>query len=105
MLRYQRPNASGASRHPTEKPVALLRELIECSSLPGDEVLDPFVGCGSTLVAALLEGRTAVGIDIEERWCEASALRVEALAKVLSDVDSAEPLARRPLSEVWRRAS
>lgn len=104
VLRYQRPNASGASRHPTEKPVALLRELIECSSLPGDEVLDPFMGSGSTLVAAALEGRTAVGVDVEEAWCEAAARRVEAVAKVLGELDKAEPLARKA-DEMWRRAS
>lgn len=105
VLRYQRPHASGARRHPTEKPVALLRELIECSSLPGDEVLDPFMGSGSTMIAALLEGRTAVGVELEEQWCESAAARIEALAKVLRDIDVAEPLARRAIDEVWRCAS
>jgi DNA modification methylase len=63
-------------RHPTEKPVALLRELIEMSSRIGETVLDPFAGVGSTLVAAQLEGRKAIGIEIEERYC---AIAVERL--------------------------
>jgi len=67
-----------ALRHPAEKPVGLLRELIESSSRMGETVLDYFSGIGSTLVAARLEGRRAIGIEIEERWCEAAAERLRA---------------------------
>lgn len=63
-------------RHPTEKPVGLLRQLIESSSLLGETILDPFAGSGSTLVAAQREGRKAIGIEVEERWCEAAAKRL-----------------------------
>jgi len=63
-------------RHPAEKPVGLLRELIESSSRMGETVLDYFSGIGSTLVAARLEGRRAIGIEIEERWCEMAAERL-----------------------------
>lgn len=73
VLRFQRP---AATRHPTEKPVPLLRELIESSSRFGETVLDPFMGSGSTLVAAQLEGRRAIGIEIEERYCEVAANRL-----------------------------
>ena len=66
-------------RHPTEKPVALLRELIESSSCIGETVFDPFCGVGSTLVAACLEGRKAIGIEIEERYCEIAQERLEAI--------------------------
>jgi DNA modification methylase len=76
VLRYQRPNGLGAQRHPTEKPIGLLRELIESSSKMGELVLDPFMGCGSTAVAAALEGRRCVGIEIEERYCEIAAKRL-----------------------------
>lgn len=100
VLSYPRPHASGAKRHPTEKPVALLRELIECSSVPGDVVLDPFAGSGSTLVAALLEGRGAVGIDLEEPWCEMAAKRVDAVADLLHGIDAIERLARLGLADV-----
>jgi len=62
--------------HPTEKPVDLLRQLIESSSLLGETILDPFAGSGSTLLAARIEGRQAIGIEIEERWCEATTKRL-----------------------------
>ena len=76
VLRFQRPNALGAQTHPTEKPIALLRELIESSSKIGEMVLDPCLGSGSTLAAAKLEGRRAIGIEIEERYCEIAAERL-----------------------------
>jgi site-specific DNA-methyltransferase (adenine-specific) len=65
----QRPNG-----HPAEKPVDLLGRLIRESGGTG-AVLDPFAGSGSTLVAARREGRRAIGIEIEERWCEIAANR------------------------------
>lgn len=55
-------------RHPTEKPVALLTELIESSSRAGDLILDPFAGIGSTGVAALLRGRRALLVESDVRW-------------------------------------
>jgi site-specific DNA-methyltransferase (adenine-specific) len=76
VLRYGTSNnGRGASMHPTRKPVQLLRELIEASSLFGEVVLDPFMGSGSTLEAARLECRRAVGIELEERYCEIAASR------------------------------
>ncbi len=50
--------------YPTQKPVALLERIIETSSNPGDLVLDPFCGCGTTIAAAQKLGRRWVGIDI-----------------------------------------
>lgn len=64
----------GARLHPTEKPVALLSYLI--GKFDDALVLDPFVGSGATLQAAQMVGRAAVGIEIEERYCEAAARRV-----------------------------
>lgn len=68
-----------ANHHPTEKPVELLRQLIESSSVMYESVLDPFCGSGSTLVAAQIESRYAVGIEYEERHCETAAKRLEQL--------------------------
>lgn len=74
-------------RHPTEKPVALMRLLIESSSLPGELVLDPFAGVGSTLVAAIVTGRRAIGIEIDKRYAEIAAERLrkaEAIAREIA---------------------
>lgn len=64
--------------HPTEKPVSLLRYLIGKSCPPGGLVADPFMGGGSTLVACAEMGVRGVGVEIEERYCEAAAKRVDA---------------------------
>jgi DNA modification methylase len=69
-------NGRGALLHPTEKPIPLLRDLIEASSLIGETVLDPFAGAGSTLLAARMEGRRAVGVEVEEKYCEVIATRL-----------------------------
>lgn len=79
VLHVQRPHSAQTLRHPTEKPVELLRILIESSSTFGETVLDPFAGSGSTLEAAILEGRRAIGIEIDERFCDAAARRLEAI--------------------------
>lgn len=63
-------------RHPTVKPVDLLQILVEWSSEPGETVLDPFMGSGTTLVAAKNLGRKSIGIEIEERYCEIAAERL-----------------------------
>jgi site-specific DNA-methyltransferase (adenine-specific) len=62
--------------HPTAKPEWLFKRLIVASSLPGDVVLDPFMGSGTTLRAAKDLGRHAVGIEISERYCETAVNRL-----------------------------
>ena len=59
-------SAAGAERlgYPTQKPVALLRRIIEASSNPNDVILDPFCGCGTTIAAAEIAERKWVGIDV-----------------------------------------
>jgi DNA modification methylase len=64
-------------RHlPFEKPVSLLIELIERHTRPGDLVLDPFVGSGSTLVAAKACGRRAIGVELDEDRCRIAVDRL-----------------------------
>lgn len=62
----QRIGNTAAERlgYPTQKPIALLNRILEASSDPGDVVLDPFCGCGTTLHAAESTGRTWIGIDV-----------------------------------------
>jgi site-specific DNA-methyltransferase (adenine-specific) len=66
-------------RHPNEKPVALVQRLVELCSDPGDTVLDPWAGSGTTLVAARALGRRAIGIEIDARYCEIAAERLRQL--------------------------
>jgi DNA modification methylase len=61
---------SGNRAHPTQKDVAILTPLIEAFSRPGDLVLDPFSGSGSTSVAAARAGRRYLGIELESQYCE-----------------------------------
>jgi site-specific DNA-methyltransferase (adenine-specific) len=61
------PSAKERTGYPTQKPLALLRRIIEASSMPGDIVLDPFCGCATTCVAAQQLGRRWIGIDIERQ--------------------------------------
>jgi len=62
--------------HPTQKPVQVLEVWIRYLSDPGDVVLDPMCGSGSTLVAARRTGRRFIGIEIYPRYCEIARRRV-----------------------------
>lgn len=62
--------------HPTPKPIPLMAELVSASTRSADLVLDPFAGSGSVLIAAKNLGRRAIGIEIEERYCELAAERL-----------------------------
>ena len=67
--------AANGRLHPHQKPVALLEELI-CKCAADATVVDPFMGVGSTLVAARRLGRPAVGVEINERYCAIAAERL-----------------------------
>ena len=62
--------------HPTMKPAALWRWVMELRWMPEGTILDPFMGSGTTLRAAKDLGRKAIGIEIEERYCEIAAKRL-----------------------------
>jgi site-specific DNA-methyltransferase (adenine-specific) len=59
---------SGNRLHPTQKPLCVLTPLIQCFSRSGDVVLDPFCGSGSTLLAAKLQGRRFIGIELDRHY-------------------------------------
>jgi DNA modification methylase len=64
------------SDHPTPKPVELSAHFIGLHSRPGDVVLDPFMGGGSTGVAAVDLGRGFVGVELDERWFDIARRRI-----------------------------
>lgn len=67
---------SGRPPHPHAKPLTLMRKLVEHYSEPRHLIVDPFMGIGTTLRAAKDCGRRAIGIEIEEHYCEVAALRL-----------------------------
>ncbi len=67
---------TGNERHPTEKPLVAMMLLVEAFSAPGEIVLDPFVGSGTTAVAAKQCGRRYIGIDIEPVYAQQAQERV-----------------------------
>ncbi len=62
--------------HPTQKPVALMKWCINQKWTPTGVIADPYMGSGTTLVAAKDMGREAIGFDVEERYCEIAAKRL-----------------------------
>ena len=64
------------TEHPAPFPVELAQRCIRLSTWPGEVVFDPFMGSGSTLLAARLLGRRAVGVELSERYCEFAARRL-----------------------------
>ena len=62
-----------ATGHPTQKNEKLMRALVERTT---GTILDPFMGSGTTLVAAQNLGRKAIGIELKEKWCEVAAKRL-----------------------------
>lgn len=67
---------SGNKLHPTQKPLSVLTPLVESFSRPGDLVLDPFAGSGSTLLAAHMSGRRYLGIELDATYHAAAATRL-----------------------------
>jgi site-specific DNA-methyltransferase (adenine-specific) len=59
---------SGNKLHPTQKPLSVLTPIIETFSGPGDTVLDPFAGSGSSLLAAKMLGRSWLGIELDSKY-------------------------------------
>ena len=76
----------GRAVHPTQKPLGVLRPLIQYSCPSRGLVLDPFAGSGSTLLAARDLGRRAIGIEIDETYCERA---VERLSQTVMSLEAA----------------
>lgn len=74
---YHNRTRREGDKHPTEKPVALMKELIRLFTNPGDVVFDPFMGAGSTGVAAIELGRKFIGVDQNETYFFEAKTRLE----------------------------
>jgi DNA modification methylase len=75
ILRYKNP--VGKKSHSTEKPTDLMQVLIENSTSPGDIVLDPFMGTGSTGVACANTGRRFIGMELDKQYFDIAVKRIE----------------------------
>lgn len=69
--------------HPTQKPIRVLEHIIKIASKEGDMIFDPFMGVGSTGVAALNLGRKFIGIEIDEKYFKAAENRLNTTASKL----------------------
>lgn len=84
--------ADGKSLHNTQKPLDLLRRVILASTKPGDIILDPFVGSGTTAAAAKELGRQFIGIDRDETYVAAARERVASIQPIdLTDIEVTKP--------------
>lgn len=83
VLRFA-PVPLGAYVHPAEKPLALLRYLVRKLTQPGDVVVDPFLGSGTTAIACLQLGRACIGIEIEPAVFALACQQVREAAAQLS---------------------
>ena len=70
------PNIIGNKTHPTEKPIDLMRILIENSTQPNEIVLDPFMGSGSTMIACLNTNRKGIGIELDKHYFDIASKRI-----------------------------
>jgi DNA modification methylase len=92
------PTSNGRNGHGAEFPLALPGRCIALTSEPGDLILDPFMGSGSTALAAMELGRRCVGFDISDRYARLARKRIAAAkthgaAQRIWDIDANEPSA------------
>jgi site-specific DNA-methyltransferase (adenine-specific) len=81
VFRYKKPHKGKMIDHMTVKPIDLMARLIEVFSVKGQTVLDPFLGSGTTGVAALEAGRKFIGFEIEKRYFDLAAKRLKTHGK------------------------
>ncbi len=70
-----RPDEKKYGKHPTQKPLDLLKRIVLSSTKKGDIVLDPFTGSSTTGIAAMMHGRKFIGIDLEKKYLDLSVKR------------------------------
>lgn len=82
--------AAEKNGHPCPKPIGQWQWLMSRTTVEGEAILDPFLGSGTTLVAARLLGRTATGIELCEEYCEIAARRLDAMLPFPKDESPVE---------------
>ena len=82
---YPRPRSS--EYHPTQKPVELIQRQVRNITGPGGTVLDPFLGSGTTLLAATIEGRACFGIEMEPKYVDIALRRWQELTGIMPERD------------------
>ena len=97
----------GKKLHPTQKPEALLARVILATSRPGDLILDPFCGTGTTGAVAKRLGRSFIGIERHSSYCDAAATRIAAVDQLpeasLATFQTAREAPRVPFSALIER--
>jgi len=83
---------TGNKNHPTEKAVEVISPLIRNFSKKGDVVLDPFLGSGTTAVSAALNGRSAIGVELEEKYCRHAKSRLAGVNRYLAGKNESDVL-------------
>jgi site-specific DNA-methyltransferase (adenine-specific) len=83
-----RPSEKEFGKHPTQKPLALLKRIIIACTNEGDLVIDPFAGSSTTGIVAFEAGRRFIGIDNEKKYLDLSIKRFEDLSRRLKGVKS-----------------
>lgn len=86
-VKHCKPVSGVQKHHPTEKPLGIMRELILLSSNQGDLVLDPFLGSGTTAVAAIREKRDFIGFELNGKYCKVAQSRIDMEQQQLSLFD------------------
>jgi site-specific DNA-methyltransferase (adenine-specific) len=73
---YEYPRTGAANHHPTVKPIALMRWLVRLVTPPDGLILDPFLGSGTTGIAAVLEGFHVIGIEQDSEYLDIARRRI-----------------------------
>jgi len=80
-----KPTEKTFGKHPTQKPVDLLKRIVLASTNVGDTILDPFTGSSTTGLAAYFYGRNFIGVDMEDKYLDLSIKRFEELRKKIKE--------------------
>lgn len=93
-------------KHPTEKPVSLLRELLADYTKQGQTILDPFMGSGTTGIAAVKLGRRFIGIELDQEYFDIACRRIEEATKqpdMLVQLEKRDKEQQMDWNEMWSK--